>query len=220
MFSFKREPPFVLWTQVLDKNCLALATCKGSSCQKCSLRAFGFKPYGGRHVWSSFNEGSDKGEDERALKRLSWWFEPALGLLFLVTLATDSLSDTCLAFHGLLLLLRVRNVSAGFHVKAHGEKGCECEDDGFSEVRRRAAGVTSTASVDRCFVRQRNLAAKEIKWPWRRRRTQATKRWSAGVPTKRGFVCFVWCCFSGQEDPRGVAGRGPSPHVFVFLVVS
>ena len=50
------------------------------------------KPYGGRHVWSSFNEGSDKGEDERAPKRLSWWFEPALGLSILVTLATDPLS--------------------------------------------------------------------------------------------------------------------------------
>ena len=50
------------------------------------------KPYGGRHVWSSFNEGSDNGEYESAPKRLSWWFEPALGLSILVTLATDPLS--------------------------------------------------------------------------------------------------------------------------------
>ena len=90
IFLQKREPTdhVLLSFLTLSSTC----NCKGSSCQKYSLRAFGFKPYGGRHVWSSFNEGSDKGEDERALKRLSWWFEPALGLLFLVTLATDSLS--------------------------------------------------------------------------------------------------------------------------------
>ena len=53
-----------------------------------------FKPSGARLVWSSFNEGSDKGKDERALMRLIPWLEPALGLLLLVTLATDPLSAT------------------------------------------------------------------------------------------------------------------------------
>ena len=50
------------------------------------------KPSGARLVWSSFNEGSDKGNDERALMRLNPWLESALGLLYLVTLATDPLS--------------------------------------------------------------------------------------------------------------------------------
>ena len=59
-----------------------------------------FKPSGARLVWSSFNEGSDKGKDERALMRLIPWLEPALGLLLLVTLATDPLSAT----HGMCML--------------------------------------------------------------------------------------------------------------------
>ena len=58
-----------------------------------------FKPSGARLVWSSFNEGSDKGKDERALMRLIPWLEPALGLLLLVTLATDPLSAT----HGMCM---------------------------------------------------------------------------------------------------------------------
>ena len=58
-----------------------------------------FKPSGARPVWSSFNEGSDKGEDERAVMRLIPWLEPALGLLLLVTLATDPLSN--LVTHGM-----------------------------------------------------------------------------------------------------------------------
>ena len=52
------------------------------------------KPSGARLVWSSFDEGSDKGNDERALMRLNPWLESALGLLYLVTLATDPLSPS------------------------------------------------------------------------------------------------------------------------------
>ena len=59
----------------------------------------GSRPSGARPVWSSFNEGSDKGEDERAVMRLIPWLEPALGLLLLVTLATDPLSN--LVTHGM-----------------------------------------------------------------------------------------------------------------------
>ena len=77
-----------------------------------------FKPSGARLVWSSFNEGSDKGKDERAFMRLIPWLEPALGLLLLVTLATDPLSAT----HGMCM---PRSTVALRHISYQAAATCE-----------------------------------------------------------------------------------------------